>query len=103
MPGPPPLYGTCTHCTPVMYLNSSPERWLPVPEPLDPMLIEFGLALASAMRSFTVFTGEARFAVSMLGNAEICVMPVRSRVVSYGRFLRRLGLMVIEDATTSSV
>ena len=34
--GPPPLYGMCTHLTPVMYWNSSAERCTVVPVPDEP-------------------------------------------------------------------
>src|SRR5439155_4546680 len=41
-----PLYGTCVICTPVMALNSSPERWIDVPLPDDAKLSFPGFALA---------------------------------------------------------
>ena len=36
-----------------MALNSSPPKWPAVPVPSDPSFSEPGLALATAMRSFT--------------------------------------------------
>ncbi|MNT27101.1 hypothetical protein D3C72_1627170 [compost metagenome] len=44
--GPLPLYGTCTISTPAIDLNSSPDRWLVVPLPAEPMFSLPGLALA---------------------------------------------------------
>src|SRR6185436_3181520 len=52
-----PLYGTCVQVTPVIERNSSPERWVMVPVPADATLMAPGLALASALKSFTVLSG----------------------------------------------
>src|SRR6187455_3653010 len=52
-----PLYGTCVQVTPVIERNSSPDRWVMVPVPADATLIAPGLALASAIKSFIVLTG----------------------------------------------
>src|SRR5262245_40062130 len=67
LPGPPPLKGTCTHSTPVMERNSSPDRCTPVPTPAEPQLSCPGLDLASAISSCTVFTGNEGCTTSMLG------------------------------------
>ena len=47
--------------TPVIILNSSPERWTEVPFPEVAQLILPGLALAWATNSATVFAGTAGF------------------------------------------
>src|ERR1035437_337827 len=57
--GPPPLYGTCTHLTPAMYWNSSPERWTVVPVPEDAKLISPGRRLENAISSSTFQIGNA--------------------------------------------
>src|SRR6266568_3888893 len=53
--------------TPVIILNSSPERCCVVPFPPDAMLILPGLALAWAMNSGTVLAGTDRFTSMTLG------------------------------------
>ena len=68
-----PLYGTCTISTPAMILNSSPERWEPVPLPAVAKLSVPGRALASAINSLTdrYFFGRRRRSVSMIASTSI--------------------------------
>ena len=53
-----PLYGTWVSCVPVASANSSPERWLPPPTPVEPYEIAPGFALAAATMSAMLFHGE---------------------------------------------
>ena len=55
--GAEPRYGTCCIFTPVIAMNSSPERWMVVPLPADAKLTLPGLALAYSMNSATVLAG----------------------------------------------
>ena len=52
-----PRYGTCTMSAPLIILNSSAERWLRFPLPLDPMLTLPALDFTWAMNSGTVLAG----------------------------------------------
>ena len=55
--GPAPLYGTCTSFVPVICWNSTPARWFALPLPEEPKVTSPGRDRASAMNSFSVFTG----------------------------------------------
>ena len=74
--------------TPAIVLNSSPDRCCDVPLPLEANEYLPGLALSSAISSFTSFAGSAGLITSMFGTRAISVIgdevlaPGRS-----GRFL----------------
>ena len=55
--GPPPLNGTCVRLTPAISLNSSVLMCGKPPTPEEEYMISPGRFLASAMNSFTEFTG----------------------------------------------
>jgi len=59
LPGAPPLYGTATIFVPVMYMKSSAAMCVLVAMPLVATLSCPGLALASAVSSFTDLAGTA--------------------------------------------
>jgi len=77
-----PRYGMCCISTPVIVLNSSPERCCDVPLPLDAKLYLPGLALSSAINSRTSFAGNSGLTTSMFGTRTISVIGAKSRTGS---------------------
>jgi hypothetical protein len=91
--GAEPLYGTCDICTPVITLNSSPDKWIDVPLPLEAKLIAPGLSFASLINSATVFAGTEGCATSTFGTPATRMTGAKSFAASYGIFAYRLGLI----------
>src|SRR5688572_25156090 len=91
--GADPLYGTCDICTPVSTLNSSPDRWIEVPLPLEAKLMVPGLDLATATSSGTVFAGTDGCATSTFGTPATSTIGAKSFAASYGIFAYRLVLI----------
>ena len=75
--------------------------WLPTPA--EPKLMLPGLALAAAIRSFRVFTGEPSGTTTSIGPLATLVIGTRSFLVSKAMFLYRCGLMVMLPEAISSV
>src|SRR5262245_30134628 len=97
-----PLYGTCTTCTPAIELNSTDIRWLVAPEPEEANEYLPGLALSSAISSFTSFAGIEGLTTSMKGLIASRLIGEKSRSGSYATFCT-LGLIEIgplEPATS---
>ena len=96
--GAPPLNGMCTTSVPVSTLNSSPARWPALPLLPEPNASLPGLALAYAMNSFTLLTGDDALTTSTLGVTAISVIGAKSFTASYGIVVYRLGLTACVDS-----
>ena len=98
-----PLYGTCTMFNAAAALNCSAAKCVPLPTPAEEKLSCPGLALATARKSFSVFTPSAGAATSTYLEVAVCVMPDKSRVVSYGSLLYIDAATACADDTDNSV
>src|SRR4029079_7266367 len=85
-----PLYGTCVISTPVIVLNSSPDRWIDVPLPDDAKLSLPGFAFAYAISSCTDLNGNDGLTTSTFGTPATRITGAKSLTWSYGIFLYRL-------------
>ena len=65
---PPPLYGTCTHFTPVMVMNSSPDRCEVEPLPAEAKVNSPGFAFDNAINSLIDFAGTEGCSATALKN-----------------------------------
>src|SRR5688500_2126183 len=101
--GEPPLYGTVTIFVPVRCMKSSAARCVLVAMPLVATLRSPGLALASAITSFTDLTGTEGWTMTMCGSVATWDSGVKSRTGSNGSFLCNAGVMVNDAATVSRV
>ena len=77
-----PLYGTCTMRVRVTVLKSSAVRCVDEPLPLEAKESSPGRALASAMNSFTFFTGRLGVTTSSSGELDTTVIGAKSRIGS---------------------
>src|SRR5512143_2560908 len=93
--GPPPLYGTWTMSIPAIDLSISPARCDELPTPAEGKLSAPGFDFASAIRSFTVFTGDDGCTTRMLGVTATRLTGAKSFTGSNGSFLNRLTLMAL--------
>src|SRR6266700_1521616 len=89
--------------TPAMELNSSPARCAGVPWPEEAKLISPGLALASAISSFTVRARSDGWTTSTLGVDAASVTGARSLIGSKGIFAKRLALIASGPAEPISI
>src|SRR5687767_5829406 len=79
---PEPLNSTCCMSTPAVCLNSSAVMCGLVPTPGEPNVSCPGLALASAMSSFTLFAGTAALTVMICTASTTHDMGAKSRTAS---------------------
>src|SRR5689334_14248238 len=100
---PVPLYGMCVIWMLVMEVNISPARWDAEPGPDDAKLSSRGLALASAMTSFTFLAASELVTHTAYGWVEVTVTALRSRTGSYGRCDISVALMACDGLTTAIV
>src|SRR3979490_2624717 len=90
----PPRYGTCVASTPAASRNFSAEICTALPMPAEPNEIDPGLALASAIKSCTVFQGRALGATITLALEPIINTAARSFVVSNDKLGNSAGAIV---------
>src|SRR5690242_20420296 len=100
---PVPLYGMCVIWVLVIAMNISPARWDAEPGPDDAKLSSRGLALASAMTSFTFFAASELVTHTAYGCVEVTVTAMRSRTGSYGSFDMSVALIACDGFTTAIV
>src|SRR5258706_1613656 len=93
MPGVELLYGTWIKRICAMLANSSIDKWGLVPKPAEAISTWPGRAFAKAIISFTVFAGTDGCSIIRLGTNTACVIGVKSRIASYGTFLKVAGLI----------
>ena len=79
-----PLYGICTISIPAIDFNNSIARYGEVPVPLEPKLSSFGRAFASAIKSFSDFTGNEGCTSNRFGPEATSVIGAISLIGSYG-------------------
>src|SRR5687767_3139787 len=103
MEGEPPLYGTVAILVSVRCMKSSAARCVLVAMPLVATLSSPGLALASAINSFTDLIGTEGCTIRMWGRVATCEIGAKSRTESKGSFLCRAGVIVNEAATVRRV
>ncbi|MNV52014.1 hypothetical protein D3C71_1440860 [compost metagenome] len=77
-----PLYGTCVMRVPVMVWNSSPDRCVDVPLPVEAMLTVLGFAFRYLIRSATVrmpcLSANLGFSSRMFGTGMTSVTGMKS-------------------------
>jgi hypothetical protein len=71
--------------TPVITLNNSPDRWVPVATPEEPNESLSGFSLASAISSLTLFTPTDGCTTRILGVVETSAIGAKSRAKSNDR------------------
>ena len=71
--------------TPVIDLNSSPDKWIELPLPEEAKLSSPGFSLTSAISSATEWTSTSGLTTSTLGTVATSVTGAKSLIGSKGR------------------